>query len=490
MIVCPHCNHRNRERAERCEACGGSLAHFAYRSCPSCDALNPAGNVYCHRCFSLLDEELRDSLEGAESPVEPFAPPQRPARPEPRPAPKPGREHEEPPQAEAREDEELYRRLLQRPHPPEESYRRPAPPSEAAESLEVTEENDPLAGIEDAIELEPTVRRPHRLVTSSLAEPSDAEMGDAELFRQVATTGGPLAEGVRVVVPWQPQVLSRGGRGVLYALVLLAALIPYLSRGVTTTLIRPRPAVAALAAGIEGLEAGRPVLISFDYGPAYSAEMNSLALALARQLARNSVPMLVMSTTPTGLGLAEAVLLGGEERPLASGLPTLALSYGEDVVILGYAAGQEAGLRSLLAGVRVAFSRDAILERELSDLTATAEVYTLQDVAHIFVLTDDAASMRRWVEQVGVHSGARLHALVASRVEPILLPYRESGQIVTLVGGVTGAAEYEQASNLEGPARRYSDGVAALVLLVLLVAAAANIVEWRQRVRNREGSRS
>jgi len=76
MIVCPVCNHRNPDDAPVCEACGGSLEHFVYRACPSCGALNPAGNVFCHRCFAELAGNAQPMIEPKDIPVRPFVPPE------------------------------------------------------------------------------------------------------------------------------------------------------------------------------------------------------------------------------------------------------------------------------------------------------------------------------------------------------------------------------------------------------------------------------
>ena len=95
------------------------------------------------------------------------------------------------------------------------------------------------------------------------------------------------------------------------------------------------------------------VLVSFDYTPTFAGEMDVLALALTRHLAQRSVNMVVMSTKPAGVGLAQQVLSSDPGRE--SGL-----RYGQEYVLLGYLPGEEIGLRTLHASLPTAFKADYV----------------------------------------------------------------------------------------------------------------------------------
>jgi hypothetical protein len=280
----------------------------------------------------------------------------------------------------------------------------------------------------------------------------------------------------------QAKVWPRIGRAALYLLVLLAALTPFFTGGQTASWVRPRDSIVAWAQSLDALPAGSAVLVSFDYTPAYGGEMNPLALALARQLAAKSVHMVVMSTKPEGIGLAEQIVaLIAQEMP--------AYRYGESYAILGYLSGQEAGLRTLNESVSSAFRSDHVQRRALEELPVTKDLATLQDVRCVIVLADDNDSVRRWIEQVQSRSNIVLDALVTAGVEPLLVPYYRSGQLRHLMGGAVGAAEYELASHGRPLALRLTDGYAALFVLLVLVALATNVAEVAAWIRRRRQGR-
>jgi len=538
MIVCPACKHHNPEGAKLCAACGRGLEGFAYRVCPSCGALNAARHAFCHRCFAELTLVEGESPIPDSSLVKPFTPaivslgeealpelkrieelPTRPAAVEPTPAapaavkpeahvplvvpaerpasaevtPTAPAEVPEmaPPSAEAvaPAPEAEITQLVEEPAIPAEAATQPpaaaaaqptipiaaapAPaetaPSIQAEVLPAEVPPSPLEGVDGALPLEPVMTLPHR-APRRVARPA-APAGDyeAELFQQVAVERAPLQEGAQEVLPRKVQVLSRAGRIALCLLVLLAALLPHFTWGQTGFFVEPREAVRAFAQEMEALPAEAEVLLSFDYSPTYAGELDPLALAVVRHLARRSVRMVVMSTKPEGIGLAEGVY-----RTVTGELPSYL--YGEHYALLGYLPGQEAGLRALNAPLAETFRADYVQSRPLGELAATSGLATLKDFDLVIILTDDSLILRRWIEQVQSRNDIGFHALVTSAIEPLLVPYRQSGQLRTLIPAATGAAEYEVASAVKPAALPQSDAYAALFLVLLVTAIVTNVL--------------
>ena len=340
----------------------------------------------------------------------------------------------------------------------------------------------PQDGLDNLLPIEPAISLPHRPTPLVSRQPSEDEERAAELFRRIVAEGVPSPQPAPVPMIVQAKVWPRIGRAALYLLVLLAALTPFFTGGQTASWVRPRDSIVAWAQSLDALPAGSAVLVSFDYSPAYGGEMNPLALALARQLAAKSVHMVVMSTKPEGIGLAEQIVaLVAQEMP--------AYRYGESYAILGYLSGQEAGLRTLNESVSSAFRSDHVQRRALEELPVTKDLATLQDVRCVIVLADDNDSVRRWIEQVQSRSNIVLDALVTAGVEPLLVPYYRSGQLRHLMGGAVGAAEYELASHGRPLALRLTDGYAALFVLLVLVALVTNVAEVAAWIRRRRQGR-
>lgn len=486
MIVCPRCQHRNAEGASRCAACGGSLERFLYRACPACGALNEASSAFCQRCLEPLLPQF-EALAGAPEEgelVKPFVPeeesPPLTARPR-----RAGARHAEP-RAQPERAEPMTPAA-----PPEAAP--PVAPAEEAPSQEPAPEPlpatlaqaapDPLAGLEQPLPSAAAIAAlPLREAPSALEGPTDAEQRDAALLRRIAAERPSLREAVRVVVPRQAKLLPRLGRVILYLALLLVALAPAFTGGQTASLVRPREAVISLARTVEALPQGAKVLISFDYGPGYAGELDPLAFALMRHLAQRGARVAAMSLTPQGIGQAQWMLEQMPEEWPSS-------RYGETWVILGYLPGQEAGLRALGTGLEQAFLADAARGRSLSDWPLTQGLTTLRDFDQVILLADDAQTVRRWIEQVGSRYNVPLHALVTAAAEPLLVPYRQAGQLASLINGAAGAAEYASASGVRPEASVQSDGYALFFVLVLGMAIITNAIYVSQGPERRQRSR-
>jgi len=113
------------------------------------------------------------------------------------------------------------------------------------------------------------------------------------------------------------------------------------------------------------------------------------------------------------------------------------------------------------------------------------DIATVRDVDRLIVIADDGQAPRRWVEQVQSRTGVGIDALVTAAVEPLLAPYRQSGQLGHVVSGATGAVEYRRAVGIPADARDQTDGYAALAIVLLGVALITNATEaasWGRRI--------
>ena len=107
------------------------------------------------------------------------------------------------------------------------------------------------------------------------------------------------------------------------------------------------------------------------------------------------------------------------------------------------------------------------------------------DLDAVIILSDDSQTVRQWIEQVQSRNNVFMYAAVTSAVQPLLIPYQQSGQLDNLVGGLQETAEYELVSGVTPVALGLLDGYVALFVLVVAVAIVTNIVflvrrEWRK----------
>jgi hypothetical protein len=479
MILCPSCSQRNPEDAKTCQACGESMAAFVYRVCPSCDATNAAESAFCHRCLSPLDGSVAlDAEPGDDVPVTPYTPPTAMppsvARPRPKAAPPP-------PDTAGKGMAPILTTPVQPP---------PSPPTSlvtadtAAMPDPLTLVRDPLTGLEQLLPGDERVLAAQRAPIKPVQHEPDRSQEEADLFHRVATEPVRLGTMGRVVEPADVPPLPRWGRMALYLLVLLAALAPWFSGNRAASLVTPRPSVVALADDLAAVPQGGAALVAFDYGPGAAGELDPLAMATLQGLAARGVRIVALSSDPAGVGQAQHVLAA-----LAAALP--GYEYGRDYVVLGYAPGQDAGLRAVGESLTSTFPADYVQTAALSTLPAMDGIQTVGDVDRVIVLTDDGQTLRRWVEQVQGRTGVRIDALVTAAVEPLLAPYRQSGQLGHVLSGATGAIEYRRALGAPGGAVDRTDGYAALVAVlvgVALVTNGAEAVAWGRRRRARRAA--
>jgi hypothetical protein len=340
--------------------------------------------------------------------------------------------------------------------------------------------DDPLA------EIEGLLPRPAR---SSLEEvtapgpaypPDEEQEREAALLQRIASESAPMGPPRRGAQTPARRGPSPGVRRLLYLLVLLAALTPLVTGDISRPWVQPRPGVAALAEAMGRIPAGGRVLVALDYGPGFADELNPLAERVLTDLARRGVTLVALGTRPEGVGLARQVLsraatAAGEYR------------YGADYVVLGYLPGEERGLRLLTQGLGAALSHDDVLQLPLERLPALEGARALADFDAIVLVSSDAATAQRWIEQVTAQSNVPTHILTTARAEPMLTPYLQAGQVETLVAGAYGALEYPLAGAPEqGGLRGSSDGYLALWGVLALTALLAN-VRHRHGARERSG---
>ena len=269
-------------------------------------------------------------------------------------------------------------------------------------------------------------------------------------------------------------------RWLVYGIVLLAVLLPVVAKTDLSDIFdRDEPLTEAARAAFEvvdktGFE-DEPVLVAFDYDPAYVGELQIQAEALFHHLVENRARIVAISLTPEGAGLAQQLiddlLIDQDYRA------------GQDYVNLGFLPGEAAGIRSL-EFLPQPVQRHAFDGRDLKDTPILDNGFALSKMSLIVVFSGNANNLRWWVEQTTVvekdlNRELPLVAGVSAAIEPLVRPYydMESRQIDGLIVGLAGATDYERELGiLDGPAQSRLDGqlvgqlaVSTLILIGMLI---------------------
>ena len=229
----------------------------------------------------------------------------------------------------------------------------------------------------------------------------------------------------------------------------------------------PPAAVQAVFRQVEQVPSGAPVLLAFEYQPAFGGELDVALRPVLEHLMLRGATLVTLSTNPEGALMAEHALRA----------PAAQRTYvaGEQYLHLGFVPGGAAGLAALAERTRMAVPQ-TLRGYPAWEQPPLQSVQSLDDFALLVVLADDPAVARLWVEQVARRRPDVPFVLVVSaQAAPLLEPYYQSGQVDGLLSGVMGGAAYERQTGIQGLAQRYgaafSQGVLVVVALIVLGSA-------------------
>ena len=263
-------------------------------------------------------------------------------------------------------------------------------------------------------------------------------------------------------------------RRIIFLLVFLGALIPILFPiGLGA---RVSPPVKSVFDKIEGLKPGDAIMLSFDYGPSDGPELDPMANAILRHCHKKGVRVLGLSLFPLGgvdMAIARFAQVSSE----------VGAQYGIDYVNLGYKDGREAVMVLMGQGVANAFPRDyrGLPTREMPIMR---RVRNYSSFPLLISISAGYPGTKEWVQQVQ----ARFHLPMVSGCTavsaPEYYPYLQSGQLLGLLGGMAGAAEYEKARGETGAASRGMDAQSLAHVFVAVMILLGNLVQWTRRRRS------
>ena len=230
-----------------------------------------------------------------------------------------------------------------------------------------------------------------------------------------------------------PKLLAQLDRRWIFLVVLLAVVVPIvqpIGLPVTTT-----ESTRHAFEYIESLKPGDTVLISFDYGPSSAPENDPMAEAVMRQCAIKKIRFIVIAFFRGG-GLARA---NDCVAKIASEFPDL--EYGVDYVNLGFKDGADAVMRRMGSDITAAFPTDT-RGTPTSRIPMMAGIRSLHQVSAVFTVATGVLG-EIWITQVHAQTGTPIIIGPTAVSAPKYYAFQNSGQLVGMVAGMKGAAEYE-----------------------------------------------
>lgn len=250
----------------------------------------------------------------------------------------------------------------------------------------------------------------------------------------------------------------------IYLMVGISVVIPFLFPVQLPVSITPE--AQAVFDSVEEIPDGSNVMLVFDYYPSTIAECEPIAIAALHHFFRKNCKVITLSNIPYGgPSMAESVT-----RSMAVEYNK---EYGVDFVNLGYKYGYVAVLSGMGQSIESIFPTDNS-GTPLDSLPIMDSVLNYNDVEFIFEVADNSTA-DYWVSIVNAQYGKKMVCGSTAVMAPKLYAFVASGQFIGLLGGMKGAAEYEQLINENGTAMVGMDAQSLVHLLIITLVILGNI---------------
>jgi hypothetical protein len=268
-------------------------------------------------------------------------------------------------------------------------------------------------------------------------------------------------------------------RRVIFVFIALAVGVPMVGGWKFDQGSNPR--TTAVHKYIEDLPDRSVVLLCFDYGPASMPELQPMALAIAQHVLSRDLRLVCMTTYPDAPLLIEDTLATVVERlEKEKGIKR---EDGKDYVNLGYRPGLVNVILGMSADIGAVWKTD-FNDRRYGDLAVTKGVRTFKDVGLVIDLAS-SSTPGAWV----VYAHERYKVKVACGVTAVMAqdyyPYLQTHQLVGMLNGMKGAAEYEKLVGLESDASKAMGPQSCAHFLIIALVIFGNIVYAVSRRRAR-----
>jgi len=264
-------------------------------------------------------------------------------------------------------------------------------------------------------------------------------------------------------------------RRIIFVLIALSVLIPILIP--VRLRIRVSPPAQSLYDAIDQLPPGSNVLMAFDYGPSTMPEVYPMTLAILRHAFSKDLKVIAMALWPEGASIAQDAFRTVAEDEFHK-------EYGVDYINLGFKAGGLIVIQAMGTSIPAIFPTDQA-GRAVEEFPIMEQVENFDDIEIIVDLSAGDPGIRSWVMIAQARYHKKVGAGCTAVSAPAFYPYLQTGQLVGLLGGLMGAAEYETLVKHPDSATRAMPSQAlshAVIIIFILIGNITFFVE-RRRLR-------
>lgn len=264
-------------------------------------------------------------------------------------------------------------------------------------------------------------------------------------------------------------------RRVIFVLVALSVAVPLIVKiGLPSKVTKE---VKQVYQEIEALKQGSPVLVSFDHEAASLPEIKPMAEAILRHCFSKNLKVLGLALLAEGTAIGDEIM-----RDVAQ---EYGKEYGEDYVFLGFRPQYMAAILGMGEDIQRVFPED-YRGNSTDELLVMKELKNYEDIP-LIISVADGDMPTYWINFAGARYHKKIGIAVTAVMATSFYPFLDSGQLVGLVGGLKGAAEYEILIQKPGMGSKGMDAqsMAHLMILVLVLLGNITFLMNRQKKHNR-----
>lgn len=229
------------------------------------------------------------------------------------------------------------------------------------------------------------------------------------------------------------------------------------------------PRVKGFSDAIDAVPEGSTVLLACDWDPGGKPEMQPMTRTALRHLFSRKCKVVITCLWNGGPGIVDETCRGVATE--------MGKTYGVDWIDLGYKAGNEAVMVLMGQSIVNTFTVD-IHGQKSADFPIMHGVKNYSSFPLLVSISSGYPGTKEYMQQVQGRFHIKVVAGVTAVSAPEFYPYLQSHQLLGLLGGMAGAAEYEKARGESGDATRGMVPQSFAHLFVALCILAGNAVQW------------
>jgi hypothetical protein len=255
------------------------------------------------------------------------------------------------------------------------------------------------------------------------------------------------------------QKISIIDRRIIFIVIFLSIVLPLIFN-----FSLPNKVTAEVRAAfdfIESLPEGSIILVSFDHDTATLPEMGPMAKALLYHLYSRGFKVIGTAFRPEGAAVGNKALREAGKK--------FKLTVGEDYVFLGYRPEITSGILGMGENIARVYPKD-YRGIPVEEIPLMQRVRNYQDIALVISVSDDDTPSY-WIN----YANARYHQSFVPALTAVMAttyyPFLQEKQIIGMVPGLKGAAEYEQLIKRLGDASvgMSAQSIAHMVIVVFVL---------------------